>query len=172
MKLQRLLVLVVVVLVTACVVLAFEYRATKRARDALAHDVEMYCSTLATDLRSRAKQYAEGIDYLKRPGLTNEQRQRVDQVFFGSLLTGDVTSSGRTAASAALWSRFYFCLAIRDGDEQRLDALGQRFERARDELDRSRADEHAAIAHAVAEMAELADTVRMLPLRERMRPPP
>jgi hypothetical protein len=166
------MVLVVLVLVVVCVVLAFAYRSTKRQRDALAYDVEMYCSSLATDLTFQAEQYAEGIDYLKRPGLTNGQRQQVEQVFFASMLTGDITMSGRTVAGAALWNRFYFCLETREGDEKTLDALGRRFERARDELDRSREDDHADIAHAVAEMAELAETVRRLPLRAHVRPPP
>jgi len=151
--------------VTAVVVLAVRNRQLRAAKDELARDIEIHCASLASDLRFQADQYAKGVDWLSHPELTPDQRERIDQVQFSSWLTGDMTPSSRHIAGMALWNRFYFCLSARDIDEKRMNQFSDRFERARDTL--SDSEDRSDLARAVREMADLALSVRDLPLREQ-----
>lgn len=159
-----------VVAATAIVWLALKNRRLREANDELAYYVNADCRGLATDLRLRAAEYAKGVEYLRQPGVTLQKRQGIEQFQFTSELTGDMTRSSRNVAGMALWHRFAFCLSVRAGEDAKRNALSDRFERARDELMRS--EDHASLAHAVKEMAELAATVRDLPLRQERRPRP
>ena len=130
MKRQRLLLVLgaaVLLAVTATIiVLVIKTRRLGEARDELAWRIGMYCSSLAWDLTSEAKQQAQGLEYLRHPELNDDQRRAIDQTYFTSPITGDVTRSGRFAAAMALWNRFHFCLQLRGADKKKLDELDRK----------------------------------------------